>query len=236
MAPKSDLPVFRNQLLRAVSSADLALLTPYLTAVDLELRHDLERPNRPIKHVFFLESGMASVVGRGANRKQIEIGLIGREGVSGLMVILGNDRSPHATYMQVAGSAHRIASDDLRQVMKTSASLHGVLLRYVQAFMIQATHTAIANGTAKLEERLARWLLMAQDRLDGNELPLIHEFLALMLAVRRPGVTVALRSLEMQGVIKSKRGIIKILDRTGLEEIANSSYGVPEAEYERRME
>ena len=210
-SPNLVRPVFRNQLLRALSSADAALLTPHLTDVELKLRHDLERPDRPIKYVFFLESGMASVVGRGAKRKQIEVGLIGREGVSGLMVILGNDRSPHATYMQVAGSGHRIASDDLREVMKVSATLHRVLLRYVQAFMIQATYTAIANGTAKLEERLARWPLMAQDRLDGDELPLIHEFLALMLAVRRPGVTVALRSLEKQGVIKSKRGIIKVL-------------------------
>jgi CRP-like cAMP-binding protein len=235
MAPKSGLPAFRNQLLAALAATDIALLQPHLERVDLELRAELEHPHRPIKHVYFLESGMASIVGRGPKQKEAEVGVIGREGCSGLMVVLGNDRSPHATYMQMAGSGHRIATDDLRNVMKASAILHGVLLKYVQAFMIQATYTAIANGTANLEERLARWLLMAHDRMDGDELPLIHEFLALMLAVRRPGVTVAIRSLEEQAVIKAKRGIISVLDRKGLEKIANSSYGAPEAEYKRRM-
>ncbi len=109
------------------------------------------------------------------------------------------------------------------------------MLRFAQSFLIQATHTAISNGSAKLEERLARWLLMAHDRIDGDELPLIHDFLALMLGVRRPGVTVAIHSLEGQGLIEAARGVIRVIDRKGLEEVANASYGTPEAEYERLM-
>jgi CRP-like cAMP-binding protein len=146
------------------------------------------------------------------------------------MVLLGNDRSPYSSYVQISGSAHRITADDLRSAMRQSLTLAGVLLRYVQAFMIQTSQTAISNGSAKLEERLARWLLMAHDRVDGDELPLIHDFLALMLGVRRPGVTVALPALEPD------RGSIRVLDRKGLEEAANASYGVAEAEYRRRMQ
>ena len=99
--------------------------------------------------------------------------------------------------------------------------------------MIQTAHTALANGQAKVEERLARWLLMAHDRADGNELSLTHEFLALMLSVRRAGVTVALQLAESQGLISAKRGLIYVKDRAGLKKIANGLYGIPEAEYRR---
>ena len=236
MTSQSPSIIYRNQLLGALSADDLALLTPLLTPVDLALRAELERPNRPIKNVFFPEAGMVSVVANGARKKQLEVGIIGREGMTGLMVVLGNDRSPYSTYIQIAGSGQRMTSDDLRSAMQRSPTLAGILFRYVQAFMIQTTQTAISNGSAKLEERLARWLLMAHDRVDGDELPLIHDFLALMLGVRRPGVTVAINSLEQQGLIRANRGIITVLDREGLKEVANDSYGVPEAEYKRRMQ
>jgi CRP-like cAMP-binding protein len=236
MAPKTISTVHGNRLLSGLSGEDRALLDPHLSRVQLRLRDEVERPNRPIKSVFFPESGIISVVASGAHQKQIEIGIIGREGMTGLMIVLGNDRSPYKTYAQVAGSAQRIGADELRSAMQDSRTLALVLMRYVQAFMIQTAQTAVSNGSAKLEERLARWLLMAHDRLDGDELPLIHDFLALMLGVRRPGVTVALHSLERQGLIRPNRGSITLLDRKGLEQLANASYGVPEVEYDRRMQ
>jgi CRP-like cAMP-binding protein len=107
------------------------------------------------------------------------------------------------------------------------------MLRYGHAFVVQTGHTAMANGRSKVEERLARWLVMAHDRLDGDELPLTHEFLAIMLGVRRPGVTVALNLLEKDGLIDANRGVISIIDRKGLEEKSNGAYGVPEAEFRR---
>jgi CRP-like cAMP-binding protein len=235
MAPEETSVTYRNRLLSALSADDLALLSPHLTPVEIELREDLEWPNKPIKQVFFPEAGIVSVVANGARKKQLEVGIIGREGMTGLMVVLGNDRSPYSTYAQVAGSGHRIGSDALRSAMASSRTLGAMLLRYVQAFMIQTSQTAISNGTAKVEERLARWLLMAHDRVDGDDLPLIHEFLALMLGVRRSGVTVALHELEREGLTKSYRGHIRVLDRKALEKAANASYGVAEAEYERRM-
>ena len=223
----------RNRLLMALSAADLDLLKPDLEFVKLDLRFVLETANQPIRHVYFPESGFVSIVAKTKADRIIEVGLIGFEGMSGVNVVMGDDRSVNETYIQAAGSGSRIRVEKLTQALETSASLRKCLLRYVQAFLCQTSQTALTNGRANLEERLARWILMAHDRLDGDELALTHEFLALMLGVRRPGVTVALHFLEGKGLIKSTRGMVTVHDREGLEEVADGSYGVPEAEYER---
>jgi CRP-like cAMP-binding protein len=159
--------------------------------------------------------------------------LVGGEGMTGTPVVLGADSSPHATYIQVAGEGQHIAAGDLRKAMRASNSLHACLLRYVQVFMVQTAHTAIANARTKIDRRLARWLLMAADRIEGNALPLTHEFLGLMLGVRRAGVTEALQALGRRGLIETHRGRVIILDRKGIERSAADSYGVPEAQYRR---
>jgi CRP-like cAMP-binding protein len=220
-------------LLSRLSSEDFRLLRPHLAAVDLPLRRQLERPNKPIEHVYFFESGIASVVANGVGRQGIEAGIIGREGMSGLAVLMENDRSPNETYMQSAGSGQRIAVARLRPILGQSAGLRRSLLRYAHTFVLQIAYTALANGRSKIEERLARWLLMAHDRTDGDELSLTHEFLGLMLGVRRPGVTVAINLLVKRGLIKAHRGLITIMDREGLVAGANGAYGAPEAEFKR---
>jgi CRP-like cAMP-binding protein len=219
----------RNGLLAAMSSNDLALLKPKLEPLALKTRQVLEPANKPIKHNYFLASGLGSVIAIGKNGDRLEVGIIGREGMTGLPVVLGNDRSPNETFIQVEGTGARIAADDLRQAMRKSASLSRVLLNFVNAFLIQTSHTALSNGTASVNERLARWLLMAHDRLDGNEIPLTHEFLSLMLGVRRAGVTGALNQLARKRVIRLSRGRIEIIDRQGLVNSANGTYGIPEA-------
>jgi CRP-like cAMP-binding protein len=219
----------RNGLLAAMSSRDLALLKPKLEPVTLNLRKVLEPANKPVQYNYFLASGLASVIAIGKNGDRLEVGIIGREGMTGLPVVLGNDRSPNETFIQVEGAGARIAADDLRQAMRKSASLSRLLLNFVNAFLIQTSHTALSNGKAGIEERLARWLLMAQDRLDGSEVPLTHEFLSLMLGVRRAGVTGALNQLDRKGVIRLSRGRIEIVDRDGLINSANGTYGIPEA-------
>jgi hypothetical protein len=133
------------------------------------------------------------------------VGLIGCEGVTGLPIILGNDRSPNETFIQVAGNGIRIAADKLREAIAKSRSLELALLSFAHRFLNQTANTALSNGTATLEERLARWLLMAHDRLRGDEVPLTHEFLSLMLGVRRAGVTVALHYLEQRALIRLSR-------------------------------
>jgi CRP-like cAMP-binding protein len=223
----------RNRLLAALSPADLALLQPHLTQLTVAVRHEIERPNRRIDTVYFMDAGIASVVAVQADETQVEVGLIGPEGMSGTAVVLGGDQSPHSTYIQVAGEAQWIKADQLRKAMKASDSLRALLLKYVQTFMVQTTHTAIANARAQINRRLARWILMAQDRTGNKALPLTHEFLSLMLGVRRPGVTETLQSLKQQKLIETGRNLIVVLNRHGIEKLAGHSYGVPEKEYRR---
>ena len=218
-----------NEILAALSPDDFALLQPHLEPVTLAVRRVLEPANRKIRHNYFLSQGLASVIAIGRNGHRLEVGLIGREGMTGLPVITGHDRSPNETFIQVQGNGSRIKTGQLREAIEKSRSLHNALLTFVHAFLILTAHTALSNATATLEERLARWLLMAQDRLGGNEVPLTHEFLSLMLGVRREGVTVALNALKQKGFIRLMRGCIQIVDRRTLIAAANGSYGVPEA-------
>ena len=224
-----------NRLLNFLSPDDRKLLAADLKQVDLETRYVLEKANEPIEYIYFLEDGIASVVGDSKTFGQIEIGIIGKDGVTGLYMILGNDQSPYETFMQVAGGALRIETGKLRAAIDKSRSLHHMLLGYAQVFMIQTSQTALCNASSLLTQRLARWLLMCEDRLNAKPMPLTHQFLAIMLGVQRSGVTIALGELENRQLIRSKRGQITILDRPTLEKLTNGTYGLAEAEYKRRM-
>jgi CRP-like cAMP-binding protein len=225
----------RNQLLANMTASDFRLMQPHLRTTDMPLLKDLERPNRRIDAIYFMEAGIASVVAVQPDDTKIEVGLIGREGMSGISVVLGGDQSPHSTYMQVAGDGLRIAVKDLRNAIAASGSLQQMLLRYAQSFMVQTAHTAIANARVNIERRLARWILMAHDRTRIAKLPLTHEFLSLMLGVRRAGVTEALQSLKRAKLIDTGRNSIIVLNRKGIEKLAGNSYGVPEKEYRRLL-
>jgi CRP-like cAMP-binding protein len=228
MAAPAEVAI-RNRLLATLSPADFRLLQPQLEPVPLPVRTCLSEPNMPIEHVYFLEEGIASVVATTPQDRRIEVGIIGREGLTGLPVLLGADRAPRECFIQTSGEGLRIPADDLRRAIAASASLHQHLLRFVHAFMIQMGQTALANGSRLLEERLARRLLMCHDRLDGDDLPTTHEVLSTMLAVRRAGVTEALQVLEDGGIISTRRGQITVLDRAQLEGVAGDSYSVLEA-------
>jgi CRP-like cAMP-binding protein len=152
--------------------------------------------------------------------------------MTGLPVLLGSDRSPHQTFMQIEGSGVAIGARDLQRLLATRSSLAAHLLRFARVFAVQLAQTALANTKGKLAERLARWLLMAHDRLPGDAVHHTHEFLALMLGTRRAGVTTALNNFEAKTLIASARGRISILDRAGLMSIAGGLYGVPEREFE----
>jgi CRP-like cAMP-binding protein len=221
----------RNRLLQAMSEDDFARLAPHLEPVILSVKDMLVEPNQPIEHVHFLEEGLASVVAISPDNERLEVGHIGREGMTGEPVILTVDQTPHQTFIQVAGSGLRMRAEALSGAMEASPSLKSLLLRWVQVLMIQTAQSALANGRYTIQERLARWLLMCHDRLDGDDLPLTHEFLSLMLGVRRSGVTEALHVLEGVKIVRTSRGRIHVLDREKLEEIAGDCYGLPEAEY-----
>jgi CRP-like cAMP-binding protein len=153
--------------------------------------------------------------------------------MTGLAIVHGADRSPCDVFMQIEGQGQRISADNLRMAMDQSATLLRTFLRFAHVFGVQSGYTALANAQGTLEERLARWLLMAHDRIADDQLLLTHEFLALMLGTRRAGVTTALGHFDRKGVVETARGAVTVLDRQGLEECANGLYGEPEAEFER---
>jgi CRP-like cAMP-binding protein len=230
---ESPHPTPANRLLARLSPEDLALLEPHMKTMELPAHQRLETGRRQIDHIYFLENGLASVVADGSNDRGIEVGMIGWEGMTGLAVVMDADSTPFQTRMQLAGTGQRVPAAVVSEGMEESATLRRTFLNYAHAFFVQTAHTAVANGQSKIEERLARWLLMAHDRVDSDELSLTHELLAMMLGVRRPGVTVALNLLEEHGLIQANRGVISIIDREGLEENSNGAYGPPEAEFQR---
>jgi len=223
-----------NTLLNALSADDLALIHPHLSRVTLSRRQVLVIPDEPVEHVYFLEGGIGSIVSDMARSGRTETGIFGREGVSATCLLLGTDRTPHESFIQGDGStALRIDADRYLDLIQQSATLRTMLLRYVQTVLIQAAQSTATNASHRVESRLARWLLMCHDRVDGDEIALTHEFMSLMISADRSGVTVTLHIMEGAGMIRSTRGLVTIRDRDKLEELAGDSYGVPEAEYRR---
>jgi CRP-like cAMP-binding protein len=223
----------RNQLLAALPDEDLARLFRALEPVTLQLEQTVIEPFTPITHVHFPDCGLFSVIANSGEREQAEIAMIGREGMSGFSLALGCNSVPFRIFVQRSGSAYRMSAEAFLQACEDSPALRQAVLLYCQVFTTQVAETSRANARHTVETRLARWLLMAHDRADGDDLPLTHEFLSLMLGVRRPGITVSLHVLEGEHMIRARRGNIRILDRAKLEQAARGSYGLAEAEYRR---
>jgi len=227
-------PYSANLLLQSLSDADLDRLKPHLSRSTLAVQQVLVTAGQPIEHLYFLEGGIASVVSNMADAGQTEVGIFGREGMSGTAVILGAETTGTTTFIQVDGStALRLGVAEFRGEIEASPTLRASLLRYVQTVFVQVSNSAVSNLRHPLEARLARWLLMCHDRTDGDEILLTHEFMAIMIGAQRTGVTVTLHILEGGGSIRSKRGRVIILDRGRLEELAGEAYGRPEAEYRK---
>ena len=229
--PQSD---YRNRILSGLDAYDYSLIRPFLRPVALSLRQRLETPNKPVDTVYFIETGLVSIIAAcRPGDKQAEVSLIGFEGMTGQAVVSGAIQSPNEAIMQSTGSAQSIDAVKLRNLIERSPPLVKRFSLYGFAFQVQTTYTVLANAEGSIEQRLSRWLLMAQDRLASNALKLTHDTLSVMLGVRRPGVTIALQRLEQLSLISTARGVISILDRPGLLDYANGFYGVPESEYER---
>jgi len=223
-----------NRLLAALGAAGRDALMAKADRVDLPVRFTLVEPNAPTPFVYFPERGLASVVATSWNgSEQIEVGHLGREGMSGLHLVLQVDQTPNHTFMQVAGSGLRVPADHLDALLRTDEALRMQLLRFVHTYQIQLAHSALANGRYTIPQRLARWLLMCHDRLQTDDMRLTHDFQALMLGVRRSGVTNEIHVLEGEHAIRATRATIRVLDRDKLEALAAGCYGVPEREYER---
>lgn len=223
----------RNRLLRALNEADFARLAPHLTPVPMPKSIVLHDFGDAVRHAWFIEDGLGSVIARLPDGEAAEIGLYGFEGLAAIPAVLGDTVAESHLTMQIGGHGFRIDATDLRAAMRERADLQALLLRYVQYFIVQVGQTAVSNARCSVELRLARWLLMGHDRVAGDEVPLTHEYLAIMLAVRRSSVTVAIHELEGRGFIRGRRGSILMRDRAGLEAFAADIYGVPEATFDR---
>jgi CRP-like cAMP-binding protein len=206
----------RNRLLTVMVSSDLQQLLPSLDEVPLALGQVLQVAESAIAHVYFIQSGLVSVLATSGRNRRIEFGMIGPEGMTGFSAILDDDRSANQIIVQGAGTALRMSTAPLKCAMLSSITLRSCLMRFVHVFMAQAGQTALANGCAKLEQRRARWISMSHDRFGGGDVGVTHDVLALCLGVRRPDVTLAMHLLEGEGVIKSTRSCISVVDRDWL--------------------
>ena len=223
----------RNRLLSAIDPESLQMIADRAELVSFRRGDILVTPDQNVSHVHFPVSGICSVVAMANPGNRIEAGVIGREGMVGLSTILMSERAPHQCLVQVDGEGYRVRADHFAALLRERPDVLALMLRYVQVMLVQTEQTALANGRLSIEKRLARWILMCHDRMDGDELNFTHELLSVMLGVRRPGVTVATHVLEGCKMIKATRGRLTVLSREKLEEAAGGSYGIPEAEYER---
>src|ERR1700712_1381481 len=226
---------YRNRLLSGLPRDAFEALAPHLEAVDLPLRHSLVEPDEATQYVYFIEGGLGSVVATSTDEERVDVGHVGRDGMTGYHILLDVDRTPNKTFMQVAGSGYLLPVSRLLSTLAEFPTAQKMLLRYVHCAELQLAHSALANARYNIPERLARWLLMCHDRLGGTDLPLTHEFLGLMLGVRRSGVTAELHVLEGALAIRATRGNVHIRDRSKLEDMAGGCYGLPEREYERLL-
>ena len=206
----------RNRLLSLMSEADFAALARDLEPIDLPLGMTIAEANRPIDHILFPEAGVASLIATTPAGVQVEAGLIGREGFTIPALALDTQQLPYGSLIQVPGHGFRIGRADFVRCLGESVSLLRLMLRFAQCLVIQTSYTALSNGAHELDVRLARWLLMIHDRSPSDDLPITHEYLSIMLAVRRPSVTNALHVLEGHGLIRAERGCILIRNRADL--------------------
>jgi CRP-like cAMP-binding protein len=231
----SEIRPIGNALLRNMSKADFALLSPHLEYKALALRFYTEHAGKPIQNMYFIEGGLCSVTSAAPSGRETEVGMIGYEGLTGAAIILGALQSPHSSFMQVAGSGYEINARVLTKAMEASGTLRAALVQYAQGLTIQVASTALANAQAPVSARLARWLLMIDDRIAGVELAITHELLGIMLGTRRPHITDTLNALEGDGAIKAKRGRITVVNRKLLVDAACGFYGQAEKEYRRLL-
>lgn len=218
--------VAHNQLLAALPSAVLERLLPNLHRVGLPLRQGLYHPDVPIEAAYFPESGMISLVANMDDGMQAEVGVIGREGMLGVPLLLGVETSFAEAMVQVPGTALRMGAREFRHELEVNASFRTLLLCYSEALQAQVMQTAACNGRHALEQRLARWLLMAHDRGAGNKLPLTQDFMAMMLGVHRPSVTVVAGALQRAGLVRYSGGQVTVLDRPSLEAASCECYAL----------
>jgi len=232
-----NLPIqpIKNRLLSGLPIEDLSQLFQHLEPITLPKKRVLYEVGAPLERLYFLEEGLASVLTMMEDGASSEVGMVGPEGLVGVSALLGGRVSAQHVVMQLPGRGHQIAAQHCKSVFDQSPQVRKVLLRFIEDLLNLSAQTAGCNRLHSVEQRSARWLLMASDRIGSNQLPLTQEFLAAMLGVRRSGVSEAMSELQRSGLIRYRRGEITIIDRTGLEKTACECYGLDKQRVKRLL-
>lgn len=229
--PPSKSSKYKNRVLAALPKEEINRLAPHLSPISLRVRDQLLDGTN--KYAYFVEDGLASVVLPMRDGSTVEVGVIGRDGVVGLPILLGTSTMPGETFIQVAGNGFRIEAKRLKDSFERAGELRRYLEKYLFANLVQSAQNAACNRLHNISERLARWLLTCHDRIEADRMPLTHEFLASMLGTPRTTVTLAAGTLQQAGLIAYTRGHVTIKDRAGLEEAACECYAIVHDEFDR---
>jgi CRP-like cAMP-binding protein len=222
-----------NKILCAISDSDYGALRPDLEYVNLPSHQVIHEADEKIRYAYFPNRGLISLIVVMRDGKTAEAGIVGNEGFTGTLAAIGLSRSPLQAVVQITGDGFRIEIESLRNILQSAAHLQWMLFRYATLRGMQIAQTAACNRLHDIEQRLARWLLMTQDRVDSAWLPITHDFLATMLGTGRPSVSLAAGILQKKQVIEYHRGAAKIVNRKKLEDYACECYGVIQ-QYESR--
>ena len=231
--PGGSAPAYRNRILASLPKEEISSLASHLSPVTLPQGQTLLDAGQKVDHAYFLENGLASIVVTMKSGTSVEVGVVGKEGMVGLPLLLGTESLPHRTFIQIRASGFRIRAAILCRELEKSAMLRHRAQLYLQAHLVQASQTAGCNRLHEIAERLARWLLMCDDRIESDDLEITHQSLGDMLGAPRATVTLAAGMLQRAGLVDYSRGHVRILNRRGLEEAACECYRNIRREYER---
>lgn len=235
-SPSGTMEMARNnRILAALTRQSLERLLPSLDLIQSKTKDVFYELNRPITHVYFILSGVGSMLAMAEDGGLIEVATVGNEGVMGLPAFLGANTAPFLAVMQVPGDALRLRVEAFRSHVEQDAEMTQILHRYTQALITQIAQNSACNRLHSTEERCARWLLFTHDRVGADHFPLTHEFLAQMLGVRRATVSEVAAALQAAGIIEYKRGIIQVLNRSALEKASCECYGIVTREFDRLL-
>ncbi|MCA1571138.1 MAG: Crp/Fnr family transcriptional regulator [Chloroflexi bacterium] len=238
MAPQADgaaagIRSRDNALLAALPDGEFARVSAHLTPVAFPRGVELDAPDAEIEHVYFPVRGLASILAIGEDGESVDTAMIGREGMTGLAVFLGTGQMPVRTMVQIPMTAFRMPAEALRSELERSGQLVNLLQRYTQVVMVSMAQLILCNRVHRLDQRAARWLLQVDERVDEARFSVTHEFLAEMIGVQRPSVSLAIHQFKDDGLITCSRGEIRIDDRDGLMRRACSCIGIMHAEEKR---
>jgi CRP-like cAMP-binding protein len=225
--------LIENRMLASIPAEEYERIAPHLEEIRMNLGDILSEPDQKMEYVHFPKRGIISVCAVMQDGSQVEVGVIGNEGMCGLPVLFGTETVPLQSMVQIPDGAVRMPAEAFKREIELCPYLRQSLMHYAQAFFIQAAQTAACNRLHPLDGRLVRWILMCQDRTQSDLLPITHEVMSIMLGVRRAGVSVAANKLRTNGLIDYQRGLIRIRDRSGMEAATCECYGVIRKAFDR---